>query len=315
MKKFYVFSMFAMMLSIVVSFSSCSKDDDGVTEGLVNQTLPAQKGWSGSMENGICTYTPDYDDEDADAYYAFSFKDGKCEDAVYNMIFETEAEAKEAAKLLNNGTFEDLNAFDEEDEIYETNGEMAMAKALNQVKMIKKAISKNQPVSRADLIGISCTQEGKVVFFKIECLKGKDGETVKMVVDSWETGLDNDVLPEKPIFGTYDSTSGKYTLNNVMGLKNSKYEITVGFESDKVSSFVTAVTLPNASWAEYLAEDLNSQADDYYEMFGAAPKIKCEGSKITVEAVILDTNVSKSDIQKFIVVLDFMLSMPAGLMF
>ena len=171
MKKFYVFSMFAMMLSIVVSFSSCSKDDDGVTEGLVNQTVPTQKGWSGSMENGICTYTPDYGDEDADGYYAFSFKDGKCDDAVYNMMFETEAEAKEAAKLLNNGTFEDLNAFDEEDEIYETNGEMAMAKALNQVKMIKKEqlLSVIEEVKKeiedgkiTDLVMAGCDKEGGV---------------------------------------------------------------------------------------------------------------------------------------------------------
>lgn len=315
MKKFYVFSMFAIMLGVVVSFSSCSKDDDGVTEGLVSEKVPSQKGWSGSTENGICTYTPNYDDEDVDGYYAFSFKDGICDDAVYNMIFETEADAKDAANLLNNGTFEDLDALDEEDEIYETGANMAVAKALNQVNVIRKAILKKQKASRADLIGISCTQEGKVVFFKIECLKGKNGETVKMVVDSWETGLDNDVLPEEPIFGTYDSTSGKYTLNNIMGLKNSKYEITVGFESDKVSSFVTAVTLPNASWAEYLESDLSAQADDYYEMFGAAPKIKREGSKITVEAVILDTNISKSDILKYIVVLDFMLNMPAGIMF
>lgn len=313
MKKFYFFSMFVMMFSVITCISSCSEDDGSdVSEGLVSETLPTKKGWDGSMENGVCTYTPDYGDDDADGYYAFSFKDGKCDEAVYNMIFETEAEAKEAANLLNNGSFDDLEALDEEEYSY---SDLAVAKALNQVNIIRKAILNKQIASRADLIGISCTQEGKVVFFKIECLKGKDGETVKMVVDSWETGLDNDVLPEEPIFGTYDSVSGKYTLNNIMGLKNSKYEITVGFESDKVSSFVTAVTLPNVSWAEYLEEDLNAQAEDYYEMFGAAPTVKREGSKITIEAVILDTNVSKSDILKYIVVIDFMLNIPAGLMF
>lgn len=313
MKKFYVFSMFAMMLSIAVSVSSCSKDDDGVTEGLVNQTLPAQKGWSGSMENGICTYTPDYRDEDADGYYAFSFKDGKCDDAVYNMMFETEAEAKKAADLLNNGTFDDLDAFDEEDEIYEVGNETA--KVLSQVRFIRKAILNGQPASRADKIGVSCAQQGKVVFFKIECLKGKDSATVKLVVLAWYDGdIESSKIPEKPIFGTYDSEAGKYTLNNVMGLKDSKYEIIVGFESDMVKSVKTVVTLPNESWAKYMEEDLQGQADEFWELYGNQVTINREGNQVTLNAVISYSEISRDEILKFIVAADIILNTPAGLM-
>lgn len=313
MKKFYVFSMFAIMLGVVVSFSSCSKDDDGVTEGLVSEKVPSQKGWSGSTENGICTYTPDYDDEDVDGYYAFSFKDGICDDAVYNMIFETEAEAKRAADLLNNGTFEDLDALDEEDEIYEAGNDMA--KALSQVRLIRKAILKDQPASRADKIGVSCTQQGKVVFFKIECLKGKDGATVKLVVLAWYDGdIESSKIPEKPIFGTYDSEAGKYTLNNVMGLKDSKYEIIVSFESDMVKSVKTVVTLPNESWAIYMEEDLQGQADEFWELYGNQVTVNREGNKVTLNAVISYSEISRSDILKFIVAADIILNTPAGLM-
>lgn len=313
MKKFYVFSMFAMMLSIVVSFSSCSKDDDGVTEGLVNQTVPTQKGWSGSMENGICTYTPDYGDEDSDMYYAFSFKDGKCDDAVCNLIFDSEDIAKEYARILNSGTFDELNALDEEDEIYESGDDMA--KVLRQVRLIKKAILNGQPASRADKIGVSCTQQGKVVFFKIENLKGKDGATVKLVVQAWYDGdIESSKIPEKTIFGTYDSEAGKYTLNNVMGLKDSKYEIIVGFESDMVKSVKTVVTLPNESWAKYMEEDLQGQADEFWELYGNQVTINREGNQVTLNAVISYSEISRDDILKFIVSADIILSTPAGLM-
>lgn len=314
MKKFYFFSMFVMMFSVVTCLSSCSEDDgtdpSDVSEGLVSETLPTKKGWDGSMENGVCTYTPN--EVDADAYFAFSFKNGKCDDAVLNLLFYSEAEAKEAADLLNNGTFDDLEAWDEGEYSY---SDLAMAKALNQVKLIKNAIVKNQPASRADKIGVSCTQQGKAVFFKIDCLKGKDGETVKLVVEAWyESDIEASKIPEEPIFGTYDSTTGTYTLNDVMGLKESKYEIIIGFESDMVKSVKTVVTLPNASWAEYMEEDIRGQADEFWELYGSQVTINREGNKITLEANVSSSEISRTEIMKFIVAVDIMFCTPAGLM-
>ena len=69
MRKHFFSNLFvlAMALCATMNLTSCSSDDDsteGVTEGLVEETLPTQKGWSGSLENGISTYTPD--DPDAD---------------------------------------------------------------------------------------------------------------------------------------------------------------------------------------------------------------------------------------------------------
>jgi len=88
--------------AISISFTACSSDDDdngggapsGDVAGLVSETTPSL-GWSGDMQNGTVTYCPrivddsDAEDEydmDAQTYYAFDFKDGKCQTAVFEMI-------------------------------------------------------------------------------------------------------------------------------------------------------------------------------------------------------------------------------------
>ena len=87
MKKQYLWGFFVMMLGFFVGLTSCESSDPSLEaeDGLVSETVPTQKGWSGSTENGICTYAPEVGD-DASGYYAFSFKDGVCSDAVYNML-------------------------------------------------------------------------------------------------------------------------------------------------------------------------------------------------------------------------------------
>ena len=48
-----------------------------------------------------------------------------------------------------------------------------------------------------NVMGITCTQEGKVVYFKIEAVKGLDGEELGYVMNTWDTGLDVNTLPNE----------------------------------------------------------------------------------------------------------------------
>ena len=98
----------AVALLTAVSFTSCSSDDDngggssaGDQDGLVSSDLPSQ-GWTGSEQNGIVTYKPYYDEP---SYFAFNFKDGVCDNAVYNIVFESEAEARYICDMLRDGTW------------------------------------------------------------------------------------------------------------------------------------------------------------------------------------------------------------------
>lgn len=308
MKKHFFSTLFvlAIALCVTVSLSSCDSDDDpteNVTEGLVNETLPTQEGWSGSFEDGICTYTPtNYGDYPS--YYAFSFKEGNCEDAVFNVICGSEAEANYLCNMMNNGSFDDM---EEDDYSYQAAKTSVLAQSLHQMNAIKQMALKNSKSSRADLIGISCSQSGKVIFFKLKCFTGKDGETIKMAVEAWNVGIET--LPEAPLFGTYDRNTGNYTNDNIMGIPNSKYEIKTQYESDKLTQFVTKLTLPNASWAALLTETFNEQADDYIAMFGEAPQISQEGNQVTVQAVILG-DVNRKTVEEYIIVLDLLMNRP-----
>lgn len=308
MKKHFFSTLFvlAMALCVTVNFSSCSSDDDpteNVTEGLVNETLPVQKGWSGSFENGICTYTPS-SYGDYPSYYAFSFNEGSCDDAVFNVICDSEAEASYLSNMLNNGSFDDL---EEDDYSYQATKTSVLAQSLHQMNAIKQMALKNSKSSRADLLGITCSQSGKVIFFKLKCFTGKDGETIKMAVEAWNVGIET--LPETPLFGTYDRNTGNYTNDNIMGIPNSKYEIKTQYDGDKLTQFVTTLTLPNASWATLLTETFNGQASDYINIFGEAPQISQNGNQVTVQAVILG-EVNKEKVEEYIIILDLMMNKP-----
>lgn len=314
MKKQNLFSLLAIMFCLFVGLTSCSEDNDNKGNnggGLVSDTLPTEKGWAGSMENGECTYTPESYDE-YPGYFAFSFDNGVCEDAVYNVICSSASEAISICDMLNNGTFDDLMGDDEE---YATKGiqSSVLSQSLEQIKAIREVISKGRVATRSDMLGITCYQSGKVVFFKLECFNGKDGETVQTAVEFWfETNMDS--LPKSPLFGQYNSNTGKYTNNNIMGIANTKYEIDVKFSGDLLIDFVTTLTLPNPSWALMLEESFREQEQDYINMFGQAPEIIREGNVVTVKAIIIG-DVTKELVEQYIVILDLTMNMPIGLTF
>lgn len=301
------------MFCLFIGLTSCSEDNDnkGNNGGLVSDSLPTEKGWSGSMENGLCTYTPEVEAE-YPGYFAFSFKNGVCEDAVYNVICSSESEASSICDVLNNGSFDDLMGDDEE---YGTKGiqSSVLSQSLEQINAIKDVVLKNRVATRSDMLGITCYQSGKVVFFKLKCFSGKDGETVQTVVEIWFEG-NLSSLPESPMFGKYDPNTGKYTNNNIMGIANTKYEIDVKFNGDLLVDFVTTLTLPNPSWAYMLEETFREQEQDYINMFGQAPEITREGNIVTVNAIIIG-DVTRELVEQYIVLLDLTLNMPIGLTF
>lgn len=312
MKKQNLFFVLAMMFCLMMGFTACSDDDNkGNNEGgLVNEELPSQKGWSGSLENGQCTYTPE-DYTDYPSYFAFSFKNGVCEDAVYNVICDSEKEASSICNLLNNGSFDDFMGDDYSAYNTKATQTSVLSQSLKQMEAIKKVLLKSRVATRADLLGITCSQSGKVVFFKLDCFKGKDGEAVQTAVEVWTVGSMS-ALPETPLFGTYDRNAGKYTNNNIMGIANTKYEISVKFEEDLLTEFVTTLTLPNPSWALMLEETFQEQAQDYIDMFGEAPEITRNGNTVTVKAIIMG-DVPREIAEQYIVILDLTMNMPIGL--
>ena len=201
-----VLCMVLFMSVCMVGFTSCSYDD-APTGGLVSDEIPSV-GWSGSTDNGIATYRPDTEEDVISCYYAFSFENGKCKDAVYNMVCENEVMAKLLAKMLTSGKW----AEEDDDEEYITKSPVLM-------QALRSAAIKTPSVN---VMGITCTQEGKVVYFKIEAVKGLDGEELGYVMSTWDTGLNVNTLPEKPIFGTWDEATGKYTSNSIYAIPGTK---------------------------------------------------------------------------------------------
>lgn len=181
--------------------------------------------------------------------------------------------------------------------------------SVRQLALMKKIILENQAATRGDFTGITCSRDGKVVFIKIDCLKNKDGEIVKQVVEAWDTGLNINNLPESPIFGKYDKAAGKYTMNNVLGIEGSVYEINVAFENDILTSLSTSVTMPTESWARSLKESLSEEISSFNEIYGQNAEISCVGNKITVNADVSE-EVSREYVEKYIIAIDILMNRP-----
>ena len=282
----------------MVGFTSCS-DDDAPTGGLVSSEIPSV-GWSGSTDNGIATYRPDTEEDVISCYYAFSFENGKCKDAVYNMVCENEVMAKLLAKMLTSGKW----AEEDDDEEYITKSPVLM-------QALRSAAIKTRS---ANVLGITCTQEGKVVYFKIEAVKGLDGEELGYVMSTWDTGLNVNTLPEKPIFGTWDEATGKYISNSIYAIPGTKIEIEIAFnQSDILIKYTATFTLPNETWAEMIEEALREQASGLEALAGIEIEITRNGNVVTTNNLNVETaNTTKADILKLIIAMDILNARPIG---
>ena len=116
-------------------------------------------------------------------------------------------------------------------------------------------------------------------------------------------------LPESPVFGKYDKAAGKYTMNNVLGIEGSVYEINVAFENDILTSLSTSVTMPTESWARSLKESLSDEISSINEIYGQNAEISCVGNKITVNADVSE-EVSREYVEKYIIAIDILMNRP-----
>ena len=304
-----VLCMVLFMSVCMVGFTSCSYDDDAPTGGLVSDEIPSV-GWSGSTDNGIATYRPDTEEDVISCYYAFSFENGKCKDAVYNMVCENEVMAKLLAKMLTSGKW----AEEDDDEEYSmsqfTNNPVLM-QALRSHKSISSAAIKTRS---ANVMGITCTQEGKVVYFKIEAVKGLDGEELGYVMSTWDTGLNVNTLPEKPIFGTWDDATGKYTSNSIYAIPGTKIEIETAFnQSDILTKYTATFTLPDEMWAEMIEEGLREQASGLKVLAGIELEITRNGNVVTAINLNVEAEkTTKAEILKLIIAMDILNARPIG---
>ena len=282
----------------MVGFTSCS-DDDAPTGGLVSSEIPSV-GWSGSTDNGIATYRPDTEEDEITCYYAFSFENGKCKDAVFNMVCENEVMAKYLAKMLTSGKW----AEEDDDEEYITKSPVLM-------QALRSAAIKTRS---ANVLGITCTQEGKVVYFKIEAVKGLDGEELGYVMSTWDTGLNVNTLPEKPIFGTWDEATGKYTSNSIYAIPGTKIEIETAFnQSDILTKYTATFTLPDEMWAEMIEEGLREQASGLKVLAGIELEITRNGNVVTAINLNVEAEkTTKAEILKLIIAMDILNARPIG---
>ena len=297
-----VLCMVLFMSVCMVGFTSCS-DDDAPTGGLVSSKIPSV-GWSGSTDNGIATYRPDTEEDVISCYYAFSFENGKCKDAVYNMVCENEVMAKLLAKMLTSGKW----AEEDDDEEYSLS---QLTKSPVLMQALRSAAIKTPSVN---VMGITCTQEGKVVYFKIEAVKGLDGEELGYVMSTWDTGLNVNTLPEKPIFGTWDEATGKYTSNSIYAIPGTKIEIETAFnQSDILTKYTATFTLPDEMWAEMIEEGLREQASGLKVLAGIELEITRNGNVVTAINLNVEAEkTTKAEILKLIIAMDILNARPIG---
>ena len=182
-----------------------------------------------------------------------------------------------------------------------------------QALLSHKSISSTAIKTRsADVMGITCTQDGKVVYFKIEAVKGLDGEVLGYVMNTWDTGLNVNTLPDKPIFGTWDEATGKYISNSINAIPGTKIEIEIAFnQSDILIKYTATFTLPNEMWAEMIEEALREQASGLEALAGIELEITRNGNVVTTNNLNVETaNATKADILKLIIAMDILNARP-----
>ena len=223
---------------------------------------------------------------------------------VYNMVCENEAMAKLLAKMLTSGKW----AEEDDDEEYSLS---QLTKSPVLMQALRSAAIKTRS---ANVLGITCTQEGKVVYFKIEAVKGLDGEELGYVMSTWDTGLNVNTLPEKPIFGTWDEATGKYTSNSIYAIPGTKIEIETAFnQSDILTKYTATFTLPDEMWAEMIEEGLREQASGLEVLAGIEIEITRNGNVVTAINLNVEAEkTTKAEILKLIIAMDILNARPIG---
>ena len=318
---------FCLCMLMLGGLAACSDDDDngggnggnggqgGTNQELVSPNVPSM-GWSGSTENGAATYmSADMaGDDEMVGYYAYAFKDGKCTDAVFNIVCENEMMAQYLSRMLNSGEWAE-----EEDEGDYTYSMMTanipatpvIQRAIQHAKANRRAATKAVDVS---MLNISCTQSGRVVFFSLQTVVGLDGKTVKYVNQAWDTGLNLNELPEKPVFGTWNEATGQYASNHIFALPGAKVEVKAGFNKEnKLNQYTETWTLPNVAWAELMEGSIKDQAEDWASIGGAQVEVVRNHYSVTIRLINAElTGIDKAQLLRLIIAVDILNAQPIG---
>lgn len=291
-----------------VGFSSCTSgdEDEPISSGLkdlVSSVIPSE-GWTGSSDNGILKFAPYNDDsEDVSSYFAFDIKGGICQSAVYNLVMPSATEARQFAKMFNDGTWMNIDDDDDDDYFY-----MPSHKSSNLARRVLACI-KRAPATRSSFtLPIPVQQDGKVIYIVITNLEGLSVADLREAVSLW-TADDSDSLkiPNRVVFGTYEN--GRYLCHNMHGM-NITYEIDTDFNSAGFcTEYVTTLTLPTEDWARFYYEAYESQLDDFEERFGKRPELSRDGKKVRLTAVIFG-DVPRADVDLMIYTIDWINNCP-----
>lgn len=307
MKRFYT-CIVAVATMLALGFTSCKSGDDDDFEPLspevkelVSSKVPSE-GWSGNSQNGVYKYVPSsYDSDDANTYFAFQMKGGVCDKAVLNVVLESSAQARQIARMLNDGTWVDFDDEDDEED-FKTVADSPACDFTSAIIRKIKAVSASRS---GTVLPIPVQQDGRVVFIMLYNLEGLSADELSAVMDLWSGKTMT--IPDHVIFGTYEN--GVYTCKNMHGM-NIDYLIETDFNtSGFCTRYSTSITLPTEGWAELYFDMYEEQIQQFEEMFGRRPDLRINGKTIILDAIIIG-DVPKSEIDAMICAMDWMNNCP-----
>lgn len=297
---------------LMTAFASCSKDEapggSHVDKDMVSTDLP-RPGFSGDKNNGILYYAEnDLDTEDGAPYLAFKMKDGVVDQAAVNVVFDSAAEAKRIADMMNKG-FSDAEEDDDWDDIENdpfwrpAQVNAANQQVLSAIPSVKRLLGKSTR-AKNDLFVIPVSVNGCVIYAGLPAFKGVGYDDLVEYMQFLDNGYGT---IDHVIFGTYKDNH--YECKGLMGLNMNIYVDTDYNSKGFCTKFETTIDCPSKAWAQTLYDTMQEGADQIEEAFGARPEITISGSKVTEKAIILG-DVPREFVDRVIYGYDWALNVP-----
>lgn len=312
MNKKNFFNLMTMLLVALLSagFAACSSDDDEdeptptptptPSGELVTDKTPAL-GWSADKQDGIvtfCEYITENTEEDIQPFYALELASGQCKDAVYNIVCPNERLAQQFEDVLKNGDW--AEALEDEDDY------APLRKALLGIT------TRVRDLNYKDL-GLPAKRKGKVVYFNIDCFKGKTLNDIKYLVNFWAGKTQ--AMPNQVVVGTWDEGKGLYKNNFVFGL-GIVYDIQATFQNDFLVKLTGKMSCPNATWAQLMYEavldEYEDMADEYDQI---ETSVTVNGKVVNAVADIEPGTIPKSYVKQMMAMYDISYSYPVFCLF
>lgn len=258
-------------------------EEDGDTEISLSKL-----GWSGRTTNGPAVHVLEtftgYN-EFKNHHYSFTFKNGICTDAKYNIEFANLRFANEFASAIRSGEW----ALDDEEDDY-------------------KDYEDEDDYNIA--LPMTVYTSGNTVYIPLDNFIGKTGASIK-------EGLTSTGIPQDFIYGNYDATKGEYICNNAFGVISNgndiEFKVNMTFTDDrKVKSTRLIIIAPSTALTELLYEAFYSIANMLYQKFGIAPEISHIGNTLILEIAQTDNAnlVSEEEYLKILKAIDKILALP-----